>query len=426
MTLTETITWPFAQLLMAFYNFTLNYGIAIILFAVVLKLILLYPMMKSKQSMMRSARLQPYMKELEKKHEGNKQKYQEEVSKLYKEENINPMSGCLWSLIPMIILFMLYDVIRKPYTSLMHLSADQYAAVTDKVSSLGGTIPTGGYSQLSLVDFVHQHFDSFSGISNKLVDLDFSFLGMNLAVQPDWKFFLSTDWSQTSVWLPALGLFLIPVLSAVLSYFSMVISNKANPGMAQQQSQMKMMMYMMPLMSVYFGFIMPGALGVYWIANSVLAIIQDSVLNSYYGKQLDKEDAERRERLRAREIELEKKHLETEKLKALGATEINKNTSKKKIQATAKAASNERLAAERAEEKQPAAQRLGFQTIHPIRKSTVAAMQGAGLMFTTVFQTPKGQRKRQRRHRHFPISMKMSTANMTRTRVPATRHKYPN
>ena len=365
MTLTETITWPFAQLLMAFYNFTLNYGIAIILFAVVLKLVLLYPMMKSKQSMMRSARLQPYMKELEKKHEGNKQKYQEEVSKLYKEENINPMSGCLWSLIPMIILFMLYDVIRKPYTSLMHLSADQYAAVTDKVSSLGGTIPTGGYSQLSLVDFVHQHFDSFSGISNKLVDLDFSFLGMNLAVQPDWKFFLSTDWSQTSVWLPALGLFLIPVLSAVLSYFSMVISNKANPGMAQQQSQMKMMMYMMPLMSVYFGFIMPGALGVYWIANSVLAIIQDSVLNSYYGKQLDKEDAERRERLRAREIELEKKHLETEKLKALGATEINKNTSKKKIQATAKAASNERLAAERAEEKAARRAALGLSNDTP-------------------------------------------------------------
>ena len=360
MTFTETITWPFSQLLMAFYNFTLNYGIAIILFAVVLKLILLYPMMKSKQSMMRSARLQPYMKELEKKHEGNKQKYQEEVAKLYKDENINPMSGCLWSLIPMIILFMLYDVIRKPYTNLMHLSADQYTAITDKVTSLGGTIPTGGYSQLSLVDFIHQHFDSFAGISNKLIDLDFSFLGMNLGVQPDWKFFLSTDWSQTSVWLPALGLFLIPIVSGVLSYFSMVISNKANPGMAQQQSQMKMMMYMMPLMSVYFGFIMPGALGVYWIANSVLAIAQDSILNSYYGKQMDKEDAERRERMRAREIEIEKKRLETEKLKALGATEINKNTSKKKIQATAKAASNERLAAERAEEKAARRTALGL------------------------------------------------------------------
>ena len=360
MTFTETITWPFSQLLMAFYNFTLNYGIAIILFAVVLRLILLYPMMKSKQSMMRSARLQPYMKELEKKHEGNKQKYQEEVAKLYKDENINPMSGCLWSLIPMIILFMLYDVIRKPYTNLMHLSADQYTAITDKVTSLGGTIPTGGYSQLSLVDFIHQHFDSFAGISNKLIDLDFSFLGMNLGVQPDWKFFLSTDWSQTSVWLPALGLFLIPIVSGVLSYFSMVISNKANPGMAQQQSQMKMMMYMMPLMSVYFGFIMPGALGVYWIANSVLAIAQDSILNSYYGKQMDKEDAERRERMRAREIEIEKKRLETEKLKALGATEINKNTSKKKIQATAKAASNERLAAERAEEKAARRTALGL------------------------------------------------------------------
>lgn len=300
------------------------------------------------------------MKELEKKHEGNKQKYQEEVAKLYREEKINPMSGCLWSLIPMIILFMLYDVIRKPFTSLMHLSADQYAALTDKVQALGGTVPTGGYSQLELVDFVHKHFDSFKNISDKLTDLDFSFLGMNLAVQPDWKFFFTTDWSQTAVWLPALGLFLIPIVSGVLSYFSMVISNKANPGMAQQQSQMKMMMYMMPLMSVYFGFIMPGALGIYWIANSVLAIIQDSILNSYYGKQLDKEDAERRERLRAREIELEKKRQETEKLKEIGATEINKNTSKKKIQATAKAQNNERLAAERAEEKAARRAALGL------------------------------------------------------------------
>ena len=361
MTLTEIITWPFAALLMAFYNFTLNYGIAVILFALAVKLLLLYPQMRSKHSMMRTSRLSPLLKELEKKHEGNKAKYQEEVAKLYKEEHINPMGGCLWTLIPFPILIALYSVIRQPFTSLMHLTADQYTALTDMVKSLGGTIPTGSYAQLNLVDFVHSHFDSLSGISDKLVNLDLVFLGMNLGLTPSWKFFTTvTDWSQTSSWLPALGLFLIPIVSGLLSYFSMKISNAANPSAAQQQGQMKSMMYMMPLVSVYIGFVMPAALGIYWIAQSAFAIVQDAILNRYYGKILDKEDAERRERMNAREAELERKRLETEKLKELGATERNKNTSKKKIQATQKAQNDERLAVERAQEKAARRAALGL------------------------------------------------------------------
>lgn len=364
--MTAIIIKPFAWLLMTFYSFTLNYGVAVILFAVVLKLILLYPMMRSKYSMMRTSRLTPYMKELEKKHEGNKQKYQEEVAKLYKEEKINPMSGCLWSIIPMVILLMLYSVIRQPFTSMMGLPSEQLDAIKAIIGGMTGvTMPTGSYAELQMAGIVHDNFNLFKGIPN-LTDLDFGFLGMDLGKTPSWNFFLDADWSQTSNWLPAVGLFLIPIVSGALSFFSMKISNAANPAaMQQQQSQMKMMMYMMPFVSVYIGFVMPAALGIYWIANSVLAIIQDSILNSYYGKKLDAEDAERRERIRAREIELEKKHLETERLKELGATEKNKNTSKKKIQATAKAASNERLAAERAEEKATRRAALGLSNDTP-------------------------------------------------------------
>jgi len=360
MTFTEIITWPFAALLMALYNLTLNYGLAVILFALAVKLIMLYPQMRSKHSMMRTSRLNPLLKELEKKHEGNKQKYQEEVAKLYKEEHVNPMSGCLWTLIPFPILIALYSVIRQPFTSLMHLSAEQYTALTDMVKSLGGTIPTGSYAQLNLVDFVHNNFESFRSISDKLVNLDLGFLGMNLGLTPSWKFFTTVDWGQVSSWLPALGLFLIPIVSGLLSYFQMKISNAANPVAAQQQGQLKSMMYMMPLVSVYIGFVMPAALGIYWIAQSAFAIIQDAILNRYYGKILDKEDAERRERMNAREAEIERKRLETEKLKELGTTERNKNTSKKKIQANQKAQNDERLAAERAEEKAARRAALGL------------------------------------------------------------------
>ncbi|PKM72516.1 MAG: hypothetical protein CVU91_09005 [Firmicutes bacterium HGW-Firmicutes-16] len=362
--MSHIIAYPFSLLLMTFYNLTGNYGLAVLFFAVVVKVILLPFQMKSKHSMMRTSRLTPYMKELEKKHEGNKQKYQEEVAKLYKEEKINPMSGCLWSLIPMVFIFILYNVIRYPFTYLMGIPEAQFNAIKDIVTNNGGTIPTGTYSQLSLVDYVHNNFSLFNGVSDKLIDLNLNFLGMNLGEIPSWKF-SGVDWSLTSSWLPAVGLFLIPVISGLFAFFSMKLSNAANPQMAQQQGSMKTMMYMMPLMSVYIGFVAPAALGIYWIAQSALATVQDAILNKHYGKMLDKEDAERNERYRAREAELEKKRLETEKLKELGATERNKNTSKKKLQATQKAQSEERLASERAQEKAERRAALGLSNETP-------------------------------------------------------------
>lgn len=361
MTFTEIIVWPFAWLLMTFYNLTTNYGIAVILFAFVVNLVLLYPQMRSKHSMMRTARLTPIMKELEKKHEGNKQKYNEEVSRLYREEHINPMSGCLWSLIPMVFLLLLYNVIRYPYSYLMHLTSAEVDVVKNTVTSLGGTVQSGAYSELYLVDFVHNHFESFKNISSQIVNLNFNFLGMNLGTTPQWNFFTKVDWNQASSWAPALGLFLIPLISGLLSYFAMKIGNATNPTVTeQQQSQMKSMMLVMPLFSVYIGFVMPAALGVYWIANSVIGIGRDAALNKHFNKLLDIEDAERRERMRKREAELERKHQETEKLREQGATERNKNTSKKKIQSAQKVQSEERMAADRAQEKARRRSELGL------------------------------------------------------------------
>ena len=174
---------------------------------------------------------------------------------------------------------------------------------------------------------------------------------MNLGLRPELNFFTKVDWSNTSSWAPALGLFMIPIISALMSYLSMKVSMAGNPAQQEQAGSMKGMMMVMPLMSIWICFIMPAALGIYWIANSVLGMIQDVILNRHYNKLLDAEDAERRERMRKREEELEQKRLETERLRELGATERNKNTSKKKIQAAEKTKNEERLAAERAEEK---------------------------------------------------------------------------
>lgn len=360
MSFTDIVTWPFSWLLLTLYELVSNYGLAIILFALVVKLILLPFQMKSKRSTLRTARLAPIMKELEKKHEGNKQRYQEEVAKLYKEEKINPMSGCLWTLIPFPILIALYSVIRQPFTRMMRVGADALASIQETATGLGYAASEGAYGEIGLADFVHQNFDKFSGITDKLVDIDFSFLGMNLGDTPQWNFFTKVDWSEPSSWAPALGLFLIPVISALMSYVAMKVSMKDNPAQQAQQGGMKGMMLIMPLMSVYICFIMPAALGIYWIANSILGMIQDMILNKHYKKILDAEDAERNARIRQREAELEQKRLETERLRELGATERNKNTSKKKLQAAEKTKNEERLAAERAAEKAKRRAALGL------------------------------------------------------------------
>ncbi|HPS75540.1 MAG TPA: membrane protein insertase YidC [Oscillospiraceae bacterium] len=360
-----TIIKPFAWLLLAFYNWTGSYGLSVILFALAINLILMPFMGKSKKSMMRTSRLQPKLQELQRRHEGNPQRLNEETSKLYREEHINPMSGCLWSLIPFPILIGLYSVIRQPLTRMLYMTADQVATLQTYMVNMGWfTAPKANtYAEIGLLEQVHNHWSAvmssnIAGQLSGLKDIDFSFLGLNLGGMPDWKFFTTADWSSVSSWLPALGLFLIPLVAAFMSWLSMKVSNMANPPDPKTQAQMKSMNLIMPLMSVWFCFIMPAALGVYWIANSVFGIARDYYLTIHYRKQLDKEDAVRLEQRSEREKELESKRLETERLKELGQTEQNSNTSKKKMQAKEKQSYEERrAAAEKADRAQRRARR---------------------------------------------------------------------
>ena len=363
-----TITKPFAWLMVKLYELTGNYGLAVILFALAVNLVLTPFMAKSKKSMMRSTRLQPRIQELQRRHEGNPQKLNQEMQNLYREEGVNPMSGCLWSLIPFPILIALYSVIRQPITRMMFAAQDVVTTLQDYFVAKGlYTIPTkaDAYVEIKLANLAHEHWDAvttdLAGKIDGLLDVDFGFLGLNLGSQPQWNFFVKTDWSDVSVWLPALGLFLIPFISAALYWLSMKVSNAANPQQdAQTQASMKTMNLMMPLMSIWICFVMPAAMGVYWIANSVFGMIRDFVLTKVYKRKLDKEDAERQAMRSAREKELEEKRLETERLRAEGKTEKNTNTSKKKIQANEKQKQDERKAALDKAERAARRERLGI------------------------------------------------------------------
>jgi YidC/Oxa1 family membrane protein insertase len=355
-----------------FYDLTGSYGFAIILFALVVNLILLPFMMKSKRGMMRMSRVQPKIAELQKKHEGNQQKLNEEMSKLYREEKVSPMSGCLWSLIPFPILIALYQAIRLPITTMMGVPSallEEGGAIYQKLIELGyslsnyTTSSSTAYEQIYQSKFITEHFADFSALSDKLQPMHYTFLGLDLSVMPNYKIW-QFDFSSPAVWVPAVLLFLIPFISAFTSWLSMEISTKMNPQAAgvtsQQQATNKSMSLMMPLMSVWFCFIMPAALGVYWIVNSILGVARDVILTKIYTKRMDKEDAERIGANKEREEELERKRLETERLRAENATAQNRNTSKKKIQSTQKQKDDERRAAAERAERAERRNRLGI------------------------------------------------------------------
>ena len=361
----DAIATPFGWLMRQFYALTGNFGLAVILFSLAVTIVLLPFMAKSKKGMMRMTRLQPKLMELQKKHEGNQQKLNEEIAKLYRQEKASPMGGCLWSLLPFPILLALYRAVIKPLTIVMGVPDELLAeggALLNRLNELGFSLAEGAnsyYAQIYQSEFITANFDQFAGISDKLIPMDFNFLGLNLAATPNWHFW-AFDFSE-GVW-PVIGLFLIPIISAALSYLSMQISQKVNgttATTAQAQSTNRMMVWMMPLMSLWLGFTLPAAMGIYWIMNSLTGIIRDTALTAYYKKKLDAEDAVRRAEEREREEELERKRQETERLRAMNATTVNKNTSKKKQQAQAAQANTERKAAAEREERAARRERLG-------------------------------------------------------------------
>ena len=379
----EYLSWPFAKLMVWFYNLTGNYGLALVLFSLTINLVLAPFMAKSKKSAMRQARLQPRIQELQKRHAGNQQQLNAEMQKLYQEEGINPLSGCLWSLLPMFLIIPIYRIVIMPISRMMYASSPRAGeAVVEALKTYfagqGVELASSGrsafYVQIELTNLFHQSKDAALAALrtmtdsagnaldlSRLIDMDMSALGLDLGATPSYKVL----WQGPYTWA-AIGLFLIPIVSALASWLSMKVSTKMNPqpaaaGNEQSQGMMKGMNLMMPLMSIWFCYIMPASMGVYWIANSLFGMIRDVILTKIFKKKLDEEDAVRAATRSQRERELEEKRLETERLRAEGKTEMNVNTSKKKIQANEKQKSDERKAALDRADRAARRERLGIQ-----------------------------------------------------------------
>ncbi len=325
----DFIQVPFGYVLEFFYNFFNSYGLALIFFSLAVKLILLPFSAKSKKSMMKTSRLQPKIKQIELACGDDKQRYQQEVQQLYKDEGVSVFGGCLWSLLPLLILFPLYTVIREPLEYILHLGTDAIKELKELVTN-GSNDAYWQYKAAS-------NIESYGvGIVDGVKNMNFTFLGIDLGLEPSFKFWRMKTWSE-------IGGMLIPLVSGGLNYLSMFISQKMNATVIKNEDGEKdaaaaaaqtgkTMTLMMPLISVIFGFMMPLGISIYWIAQSVFGIIQDVILTRHYRKVYDAEDEIKRQKAAERAAEdAERERIRAAK-RAANPDGITENTSKKKQQ----------------------------------------------------------------------------------------------
>ena len=360
----DLIKIPFGYLLDWLYQFTTNYGLSLIIFAILIKLILLPASIKSKRSSMKMSRLAPRVQALQEKYAGDQQKQNMAVQQLYKEEGVSMGGGCLWSFLPLFILFPLYAVVRQPITYMLHetveVAAQIVAVIKEAVPAAFGK--NEFYNEMIAASRIPEFAEELKGIvanPRTLEGLNFNFLGINLGLQPNWKIWTweTYDWST-------IGLFLLPLASTGVQFLSMFITQKQNDSVitnekglqdeemakkSQANQSTKTMLYMMPLMTLWIGFTVPGALSIYWLIQGVISAVQDLILTKHFRKVYDEEDAIRRERAAEQEkLEAEKERIRAER-RAANPEGITENTSKKKLQ---KKLQNEQEAAKAAAKKE--------------------------------------------------------------------------
>lgn len=319
--------YPFGWLMWAMYQLVSNYGVALLLFTIVVKLLLFPLALKQQKSTIKMQLFQPKMQEIQTKYKNNPTRMNEELSALYAQEHYSPMSGCWPTLIQFPVIFGLLDVVYRPLTHLLRFSDATITALTEIASKLGVSV-IGYAPQISIYQSVIANPSAYSAAGSeviaKLQSLDMFFLGMDLGSTPNlpWK----GGWS----WLV-----IIPILSGITALLSSIISMRNNPSMGNTGAGMKGMMYLMPLMSLYFTFLVPAGVGIYWTMSNVFSCVQMVILNKIYNPKeiAEKIKIEAEERAkREREERIEAKRLAKEALKSGAPVEDTRGlTEKEKI-----------------------------------------------------------------------------------------------
>ena len=271
----------FGYLLNLLYEIFSNYGIAIILFTVVLKLILLPLTIKQQKTMRKSAKIQEKLKIIQFKYKNDPQKLNQETMDLYKRENMSPMSGCLSSIIQILLLLSVFYLVSSPLTYMKKVDTeviDSYKQELQLEEKTSGT----AYPEITIINE--------KGKTDENVNINMDFLGLDLSNVP------SQNLTNPTVYI-------IPILYVLTSMLSMKLSmnmnkkkqkedekadnkeNKDSTELDMMEGMNKNMMLIMPIMSVMISFIAPLGLALYWLVNNLLMIVERVVITKILDKK---------------------------------------------------------------------------------------------------------------------------------------------
>lgn len=271
-------------------NFVGNYGLAIILFTVLIKIIMLPLSIKQQRTMKKSAKLQEKMKVLQFKYKNDPEKLNREMMDLYKKENMSPFSGCLSSIMQFILLISIFYMVRCPLTYMERIDKTQIDTYVQQLKEEGMSV-NSAYSEIDIIreiDYLKVKFPEDETLNK--INLNMNFCGLDLSKIPQQNL---GDWT----------VYIIPILYIISTFISMRITtsmqnkDKKNDGViditenkeekekeknemedAMAQSN-KMMSWMMPIMSVSISLVAPLGLALYWLVNNILMIGERLVLD---------------------------------------------------------------------------------------------------------------------------------------------------
>lgn len=321
-----------------FYRIIGNYGFAIILFTVFIKLILFPLDLKQKKSMAKTQKIQPLLMEVQKKYANDKNKLNQETMKLYQKYGISPTSGCLPMLIQLPIIFALYWVVRKPIMFMMGVDAAEIWRIAEAFNAwaaantealpeamrsaipltyqkgMGNANTFGTYEiQIAQLLFKHPEILNHPAITSwdkVLNPINFTFFGMDLSEVPNFNAFLGLFIGRiSSITKSTVLLWIIPVVAGLSSWLTSKVTmppkaktdkhavlSEAEKAQTQQDntanSTMRSMTAIMPLFSAWFAFTLPAAVGLYWIISNVIQMVQHVVVTKYLKTDISDEDIE--------------------------------------------------------------------------------------------------------------------------------------
>jgi len=282
----NVIGYLFGYVLWYAYLAVGSFAIAILIFTVILRVFQFPLQIKSQKNMAGSMRLQKKQQELQEKYGRDREKLNEELSKLYEKENISPTGGCLTTMVPMFLLMGVYWTVRNPLTNTLHISS----ATVDKMLAYGQALPVigakmqGYYGQINFMSVYSElknNADFISQTGLTAVDISkldsfangFKMFGLNLLEMP-------SNYGYTSVFI------LFPIVCFITSFGTSFISMKMNgASLKGQQGCMNMMFLMMPLMSAWIAYSVPAAIALYWIYSNIIGLITTVIIHKFYNAQ---------------------------------------------------------------------------------------------------------------------------------------------